>query len=124
MNIDTLSLALIATELNNYYKHFVSNALRFYCQLSLYAMKLTGCCTSVSLVFHIYVSAAHCEHYRILFHIKMRDIVQTKLIAVYWGLLCTGILFTINNILTNTITPRSNLKRIVIDGSHSDIPLC
>jgi hypothetical protein len=28
-----------------------------------------------------------------------------------------------NNILTNTITSRSTLKRNVINGSHSDMPL-
>ena len=77
MNIDTLHLALIATELK-YYKHWVSNALHFYSQFSLHAMKLIGCCTSISLVSHVYMSAAYCEQYRILFHIKMRDIVQNK----------------------------------------------
>jgi hypothetical protein len=41
-------------------------------------MKLIGCCTSISVVSHVNMSAAYCEQYRILFHIKMRDIVQNK----------------------------------------------
>ena len=63
------------------------------------------------------------EQYRTLFHIKMRDIVQNKVDRSIFGftLYCDIIH---NIILTNTITPRSTLKRNVIDGSHSDKPLC
>ena len=86
MNIDTLHLALIATELK-YYKHWVSNALHFYSQFSLHAMKLIGCCTSISLVSHVYMSAAYCEQ----FILKCVTLYKTKLIAVLLGLLCTVI---------------------------------
>ena len=87
-------------------------------------MKLTGC-TSISLVSHVYMSAAHCEQYRILFHIKMRDIVQKKVDRSILGFTFNWDIIHNSNILINTITPtRSTLKINVIDGSHSDIPLC
>ena len=58
---------------------------------SHYMLKLMGCCTFISLVSHVYMSAAYSEQYIILFHITMRDILQNKLIAVLLGLLCTVI---------------------------------
>ena len=139
MNIDTLHLALIATELT-YYKHWVSNALHFYSPFSLHAMKLMGCCTFNSPVSHVYMSAAYSEQYIILFHITMRDILQNKVdrSSIGFTLYCDTVYKVIahihilvminfsteiihnNNILTNTITSRSTLKRNVTDGSHSD----
>ena len=83
-------------------------------------MKPTGC-TSVSLVFNVYMSAAYCEQYRILFHIKMRDIVQNKVDgSIFWFTLYCDIIHN-NNILTKYNSTRSTLKRNVIDGSHFDI---
>ena len=130
MNIDTLHLALIATELK-YYKHWVSNALHFYSPFSLHAMKLMGCCTFISLVSHVYMSAAYSEQYIILFHITMRDILQNNVDRSIIGftLYCDTVYKVIahihrlvminfsteiihnNNILTNTITSRSTLKK-------------
>ena len=70
------------------------------------------------------MSAAHCEQYRILFYIKMRDIVQNKVDRSILGFILHCDIIHNNNILTNTITPRSILKRNIIDGSHSDMQLC
>ena len=84
-------------------------------------MKPTGCCTSVSLVFHVYMSAAYCEQYSILFHIKMRNIVQNKVVpSILWFTLYCDIIHN-NNILTKYNYTRSTLKINVIDGSHFDI---
>jgi len=85
--------------------------IMFFCQFSLHAMKLTGCCTSVSLVFHVYVSAAYCEQYRILFHIKMRDIVQNKVDpSMFWFTLYCDIIHN-NNILTKYNYANVNFKK-------------
>ena len=103
-------------------------------------MKLMGCCTFISLVSHVYMSAAYSEQYIILFHITMRDILQNKVDRSIIGftLYCDTVYKVIahihrlvminfsteiihnNNILTNTITSMSTLKRNVTDGSHSD----
>ena len=86
------------------------------------------------------MSAAYSEQYIILFHITMRDILQNKVDRSIIGftLYCDTVYKVIdhihrlvminfsteiihnNNILTNTITSRSTLKRNVTDGSHSD----
>ena len=72
----------------------------------VHAMKLTGCCTSISFVSHVYMSTAYCEQYRILFHIKMRDIVQNKVdrsiigfIFVLWYMLRLWMIDSRNYIL-------------------------
>ena len=138
MNIDTLHLALIATELK-YYKHWVSNALHFYSPFSLHA--------EADGLLYFYFTRFPCIHvgciqwtiYNIISHYNARHSTKQvdrsiigftlycdtvyKVIAHIHRLVMinfsTGIIHN-NNILTNTITSRSTLKRNVTDGSHSD----